>query len=134
MRELLPPRWQFHERRYVMTGGAWHPADIDLPPGYALQLSHSGALTAASILSSEGKLAASGHAAEVDGFFIYDRIVTEPEHRRRGLAASLMQALHSARQSASSIQILVATADGRALYSSLGWRTHSPYTTAYIPE
>lgn len=30
--------------------------------------------------------------------------------------------------------VLVATPDGRALYESLGWELHSPYTTAVIPE
>jgi GNAT superfamily N-acetyltransferase len=133
MRTLLPPRWQFQEQRYVMTGEAYHPADTALPPGYTVQLSSSGVITAAGIVTGAGELAASGYAAEVDGFFIYDRIATEPSHRRRGLGASLMQALHSARESGSSIQILVATADGRALYSALGWRTRSLYTTAHIP-
>jgi hypothetical protein len=30
--------------------------------------------------------------------------------------------------------VLTATADGRALYISLGWQVHCPWSTAAIPE
>lgn len=133
MRALLTPRWQLQEPRYVMTGEA-HRADVlPLAPGYTLQLSCSGATTAARIFTDQGELAACGYAAELDDVFIYDQIGTEAEHRRRGLGAYLMQALHSARRSSASTQILVATVEGQALYSSLGWRIRSSYTTAHIP-
>jgi GNAT superfamily N-acetyltransferase len=86
----------------------------------------------ARIFSETGALAASGYAAETRGVFIYDRIVTEPEHRRKGLGHTLMLTLHSARQHPSGPELLVATEDGRALYSTLGWETISPYSTASI--
>lgn len=86
----------------------------------------------AKIISGSGALAASGYAAEAEGVFVYDRIVTEPEHRRKGLGQVLMQTLHDARQDSGGPQLLVATEDGRALYSSLGWKTISPYSTASI--
>ncbi len=133
MRALLPPRWRFQEPRYVMTGEAYRPGKEVLAPGYTLQLSGNGMTTTARILTGQGEIAAIGHAAEYDGYFIYDQIHTEAEHRRRGLGAGLMQALHAARRSDSAIQILIATAAGQALYASLGWRTRSPYTTAHIP-
>jgi GNAT superfamily N-acetyltransferase len=53
---------------------------------------------AGSIFSEEGALAANGCAAETKGVFIYDRIITEPEHRRKGLGHALMMALRSTRQ------------------------------------
>jgi len=133
MRALLPPRWQMQEPRFVMTGESYSPGSAPLATGYTLQITRNGAITTARILTAYGMPAASGYAAEVDGFFIYDQIATEEAHRRRGLGACLMQALHSARRSSDSIQILVATAAGQALYSSLGWRIRSPYTTAHIP-
>ncbi|WP_404969369.1 GNAT family N-acetyltransferase [Sphingomonas sp. PP-CC-1A-547] len=88
----------------------------------------------ARIFSNGGALAASGYAAETNSVFVYDRIITEPAHRRRGLGRALMQTLHDARQSANSRELLVATEDGRALYSALGWETISPYSTASIAE
>jgi predicted GNAT family acetyltransferase len=65
--------------------------------------------------------------------FIYDRIVTDPLHRRRGLATALIGALGATRRSRASREILVATQDGRALYSALGWTLYSHYMTAFIP-
>jgi GNAT superfamily N-acetyltransferase len=91
-------------------------------------------VTDACILTAEGELAASGHAAESHGVFIYDRIVVEPEHRRRGLGKALMAALSGRRQSLTAKPVLVATEAGRALYSTLGWALHAPYTTAFIPQ
>jgi GNAT superfamily N-acetyltransferase len=63
---------------------------------------------------------------------VYDRIVTAPEHRRRGLGRALMHALGAARRSASSTQVLVATAEGMALYGTLGWELRSLFTTAAV--
>jgi GNAT superfamily N-acetyltransferase len=89
-------------------------------------------VTAARILGRDGELAASGFAAETEAAFVYDRIVTEPPHRRRGLATALMQALGSARHGDQSRQVLVATEEGRPLYAAMGWTLKSYYTTAAI--
>jgi GNAT superfamily N-acetyltransferase len=86
----------------------------------------------ARIYSEEGALAANGYAAETNDTFIYDRIVTEPEHRRKGLGHALMMALRTTRQRPDNTELLVATEAGRDLYLSLGWETISPYATASI--
>ncbi|WP_420833425.1 GNAT family N-acetyltransferase [Sphingomonas pollutisoli] len=86
----------------------------------------------ARVFSQEGTIAASGYAAETQGVFIYDRIITEPAHRRRGLGQALMIALRATRKQPDSPELLVATEEGRALYSTLGWETISPYSTASI--
>jgi hypothetical protein len=44
-----------------------------------------------------------------------------------------MTALGGARRSPSAPQILVATEDGRKLYTRLGWSVYSPYATVAIP-
>lgn len=64
---------------------------------------------------------------------MYDQIITEPAHQRLGLGRIVMSALGSARRSAQSRQVLVATAEGRALYLNLGWRDYSPFMSAAIP-
>lgn len=84
----------------------------------------------ARITAPDGVLAASGHAAEAAGVFIYDRIETAPEHRRRGLGGIVMNALNAHRKSTNAPELLVATEDGRRLYASLGWTVLSPYSTA----
>ncbi|MGK5045242.1 hypothetical protein ACQ4WP_04955 [Janthinobacterium sp. GB4P2] len=82
-----------------------------LPAGYRLDVATSQAITTARIFTGDAAVAASGHAVEHAGVFVFDRIVTETAHRRRGL---------------------VATEDGLNLYVSLGWHTQSPYSTATI--
>jgi GNAT superfamily N-acetyltransferase len=109
---------------------ARHPAAPTLPDGYVLEVDRRGPVVAARVRSATGAQAASGHAAETCDAFVYDRIVTAPEHRRRGLATAVMAALHGARQREAAPQFLVATEAGRALYAALGWRTLSLYATA----
>jgi len=54
--------------------------------------------------------------------FVYN-VYTEPAHRRRGLARLLMDAIHAwCRASGVSSVALNASADGRLLYESLGYR------------
>ena len=103
-----------------------------LAEGYRIEAKHVGMVLEARIYSETGALAASGYAVETRKVFIYDRIVTEPEHRRKGLGHAVMATLHAAKKHLRSPELLVATEDGRALYSTLGWETISPYSTASI--
>jgi GNAT superfamily N-acetyltransferase len=62
---------------------------------------------------------------------VFDRIETDLAHRRRGLGRTIMSELaRLAFQDGASRGALVATPDGRALYSAMGWQLHSLYTTA----
>jgi len=133
LRAALPECWELHAPAYFMRA-AGKPPGRRLADGYRIEVKRAGMVLEARILSETGALAASGYAAETPYAFIYDRIVTEPDHRRKGLGHVLMQRLHDARQHASSMELLVATEDGRALYSTLGWETISPYSTASIVE
>ncbi len=105
-----------------------------LADGYRITTEQSGPVVAVRILGETGELAASGYGAETDHVFVYDRIVTEPAHRRKGLGHVLMQTLHAARRDPDSLELLVATDDGRALYETLGWRVVAPYASASIVE
>lgn len=131
---LLPPCWRLEPLAHVMTCADGFDGDATPPDGYRLSVERDGERAFARIIASDGALAASGHAAERGGVFIYDRIVTEAAHRRRGLGRALMLALQRTRRSPAARQVLTATADGRALYASLGWRVHCPWSTAAIPE
>lgn len=131
LQAALTSGWALHAPGYFMQGTAKSPSG-HLPEGYRIEVNRTGMVLEARILSAAGTLAASGYAAEAYGVFVYDRIVTEPDHRRRGLGRVLMQTLHDARQHPSGKELLVATEDGRALYSALGWETISPYSTASI--
>ncbi|MDB5708207.1 MAG: hypothetical protein JWL96_277 [Sphingomonas bacterium] len=91
-------------------------------------------LTLTTILTSGGELAASGRVGLVGGVAIYDRIRVQDAHQRRGLGRALMAALGDAANRAGATRwLLVATPEGRALYETLGWTVHAPYTSAFIP-
>jgi len=132
--DALPPGWRITDSRWFMRSDGIAQTPGAVPTGYRLKHYLDGPVVRVEITTEGGDLAASGHAAETAYAFVYDRIETIPQHRRRGLARAVMAALGSCRQSSSVQQLLVATAEGEKLYSSLGWRKLSPYSTAYLPE
>jgi GNAT superfamily N-acetyltransferase len=132
LRNQLPANWTMLPASYFMMAGAVDHPSRPLPAGYTLQRSRKDRTVSVRVNAPNGSLAASGHAAEAAGVFIYDRIETEPEHRRRGLGNAVMKALSTERSSSDAPQLLVATEIGRELYTTLGWRVLSPYATATI--
>jgi GNAT superfamily N-acetyltransferase len=134
----LPARWQPEPDGFMMTcDDAPFPGSGALPPGYALHVDDGGTATRRAhvrVLADDGAVAAEGHLALDTRLAIYDRIGTDPAHRRRGLGVAVMHALQSlARAHGRHAGVLVATPMGRTLYESLGWRVHAPWATAVIP-
>ena len=113
------------------------PGGGAVPAGYSVEVDDAAAATGRGhvhVVAPDGTPAASGHVAMGERLAIYDRIVTEPAHQRRGLGRAVMHALQAlARAHGRREGVLVATDQGRALYESLGWRLHSPWATAVIP-
>lgn len=130
---LLPPRWVISSESWVMVRDAMPGDAPTLPEGYCLTMETRGPAGQVTIVDAAGALAASGYCVEADGVFIYDRIRTQADHQRRGLGRAMLAALGRQRRSPASREILTATAEGRALYLTLGWRDYAPYSTAMIP-
>lgn len=132
MQPILATGWAIQRPGYMMT--LTRPmGDFERPKGYVLDTAE-GPISIVRALDRAGETAAIGRVVAADGFAIYDRIETRAEHRRRGLARAVMLALEAiGRKAGAARGVLVATPDGRALYESLGWELHSPYTTAVIP-
>ncbi|MGR6328814.1 GNAT family N-acetyltransferase [Sphingomonas sp. XXL09] len=133
-RSLLPARWSVLPANCMMVAGTVAPAPPPLPAGYVQAVQVDGRVARVVITAPDGSLASHGYAAETAGVFVYDRIVTEEPHRRRGLGRALMAALRDTRRDPGSQEVLTATPMGRALYESIGWRVYAPYTTAVIPD
>jgi len=131
LQAALPIGWELHAPSYFMQARG-EPIGKHLTEGYRIEAKRVGMVSEARIFSETGALAASGYAAEMRGVFIYDRIVTEPQHRRKGLGRAIMTTLHAAKLHSRSPELLIATEAGRALYSTMGWETISPYSTASI--
>ncbi|WP_140804017.1 GNAT family N-acetyltransferase [Rhodanobacter glycinis] len=134
LRNGLPARWEIQPTNYFMTAAAATLDTQPLPQGYRMELQQAGPVIRASVIAPGGDLAASGCAAETADAFIYDRIETAQDHRRKGLGVAVMIALATARKSLASPQLLVATEDGRNLYAKLGWTVLAPFAAAAIPD
>ncbi|MFL9840747.1 GNAT family N-acetyltransferase [Sphingomonas sp. ST-64] len=132
LKSALPSGWKLHAPGFFMRRTVPSTPIGHLPFGYTIEVKRNGMVAEARIFEAAGALAASGYAAETNDVFVYDRIITEPGHRRRGLGRALMQTLHDARQNPSATELLVATEEGRTLYVALGWETISPYSTASL--
>lgn len=134
MLALAPAGWQLQPPGYFMTHEGPSQAAPLLAPGYRLAVDRHGAVIAARIHAQDGSVAASGYAVEAGGAFVFDRIVTHEAHRRRGLGRALMAALAAGQGSGRARRVLVATEEGRALYTALGWRVSAPYSTIVLPD
>jgi len=138
LRALLPTPWEMQPDGFMMTyGDTPFASAATLPPGYTLNVADDAARTRrahVAVHAPDGAIAASGHLALDERHAIYDRIVTDPAHQRRGLGRAVMHALQGLSHAhGRHAGVLVATPAGRALYESLGWRLHAPWATAVIP-
>ncbi|GGA48571.1 hypothetical protein GCM10011395_18640 [Sphingomonas psychrolutea] len=129
---LLPAGWQLDPCSWFMTAPEISVRTA-LPTGYTATIQTTEGAHQIAITAPDGSLAASGYAAEINGVFCYDRIVTSADHRRRGLGTAVMALLGAQRALDTSRHALVATDQGRALYETLGWRMLAPYATAFLP-
>jgi GNAT superfamily N-acetyltransferase len=131
----LPASWGLEPLHYMMTAelGREGPKPPETPKGYELTLDRQGQVIVAALRDTSGEIAASGRIALAGSSGIVDQVVTHIDHRRRGLGRVIMQGLErAAARSGATTAILVATDDGKALYSALGWDLHAPLATAAI--
>jgi GNAT superfamily N-acetyltransferase len=134
VREQLPPRWAVQPPGFMMTSDGVRSAPSDLPAGYSFDVNSDRSVPIVRVVTTDGETVSIGRVATVDGFAIFDRIETAAAHRRRGLASAVMGRLTQIAGTRGATRgVLVATAEGKSLYKSLGWQLCSPYTTAVIP-
>lgn len=133
VQELLPSHWMIDRLGFMMTLPPAHAPLPPLPEGYRIENAVVPPILCAQVAASDGFIAATGRAALVGPFAVYDQIETHEAHRRRGLGSCIMHALGE-RASGQGVHhgVLVATTDGRALYATLGWQSHSLYTSAVV--
>lgn len=134
----LPPPWQVDPVEYMMTRRLSHAVARAPAPGYTVRVSRLSTGEPGFevvVLAGDGARAARGLAAVHQDTAVADQVVTEPEHRRCGLGTVVMETLcrvaaeHGARR-----MVLVATEEGRRLYSALGWQQECLLVPAHVPE
>lgn len=98
--------------------------EAQLPDGYQSEVRTEGQVVTARIFTDDGLLAASGRMAVPGTDAVADKIMTVPEHRRRGLGSVVMSELvAAARRRGAVTGLLIASAAGRKLYEAAGWDT-----------
>jgi GNAT superfamily N-acetyltransferase len=114
------------DRQQSLMSADMHGQDVEDPrppgDGFTLERESEGACRRVTV-RSDGTFAARGSVSVVGDHAVYDRIVTEEEFRRRGLGSYVMRALTAGvLEDDVTTGLLMASADGRALYEFLGWR------------
>ncbi|MBB3032713.1 GNAT family N-acetyltransferase [Alteriqipengyuania lutimaris] len=127
---FLPSQWDVQASGYFMRF-CDRPAAAPVPDGFVARVEDRGAAGMVEITDEAGELAARGFWGQDSDAFVYDRIVVEPGFRRCGLGRGLMGLIGQHWRDDTTPQLLVATAEGRLLYHSLGWEVLSPYSTAF---
>ena len=136
VRNYLSQKWEIQPQGYIMS--CFHLMNdlrLSLPNDYKLEFTNYNSTIMARVKTHKGELAAEGRLVLVDDLAIYDRIFTNPKHRRKGLAVFLMKELEKIALSKDIFKnFLVATEEGKLLYESLGWEVSSLYTSIVIAE
>lgn len=135
IKDKIPERWVIQPQGYMMSCfGPMNIPDARLPDGYRLAFDNYPATFVVKIISQSGAIACIGRVVLVDDLAVYDRILTDTHHRKKGLATFLMNELGKIAMSKHIFKnFLVATEEGRSLYASLGWKHYSLYTSVVIP-
>jgi GNAT superfamily N-acetyltransferase len=121
LRESVPGTWTMDPAGHLMTV-AFAPTRFRVPDEYRLSIETEGALTVARAFYVTGDLAASARLGRDGEFGVFDKVVTEPAHQRKGLGSTLMRALTGhAVSMGMRWGLLVGSDEGRALYAHLGW-------------
>ncbi|KJS61198.1 GNAT family N-acetyltransferase [Streptomyces rubellomurinus] len=133
VRPWLGPQWRLDVPGFLMSAPLAPAGAAALPPGYTLTTWSRGGILRALVRTRDGHLAARGQAGLAGPVAVPDKIVTAPEHRRRGLGAVVMRTLQSAAYEAGArTGVLVATMEGQALYRTLGWTTYAPMASLVL--
>ena len=137
LKGLVPERWIVQPEGYMMN--CRHPMiipDHALPGNYSIEIQCiTPEYFIVRILCNNTEQAAIGRLIIVDHVAVYDRVVTEEKHQRKGLATIVLAKLEGiALSKGVSNNFLVATQQGKLLYESLGWKLCSSYSSIVIPD
>lgn len=135
VRQQISNKWTIQPQGYMMY--CFRPMtipDATLNSNYKLEIITHNATYTINILTQEDEVVSSGHLILIDELAVYDRIFTNDNHKRKGLARFLIKELEKIALSKGVCKnFLVATEEGKSLYESLGWKLYSLYTSIIIP-
>jgi len=130
----VPPHWRARDPMWLMATGAGTTVAPRRIADFTMEVVESDQRCEAVLRHSDGSLAARGVIGLHDRVAVYDQIVTEAPFARRGLGSAIMAELGRLAQSRGVTEsLLVATADGKALYERLGWSLRSDIVSVISP-
>ncbi len=133
----IPSGWQPRDPMWLMAAGTDVPVPAtspDIGPDFAIAIDESAHRFEAIARHADGSLAARGVLGLHGAVAVYDQIVTEAQFGRRGLGSAIMAELgRLAARRGVTTRLLVATADGKALYERLGWSLRSDIVSVISP-
>lgn len=129
----IPPLWHARDPMWLMATDT-SPLPARSTPDFTIDVDETTHRFEAIARDREGTLAARGVIGIHGTVAVYDQIVTEAQFGRRGLGSAIMAELgrHAARRGVTT-SLLVATADGKALYERLGWTLRSDIVSVISP-
>ena len=131
LRRALSPEWSMYDPHHLMTV-AFTRGGAEVPPSYTARIARDGAALLGSIHDRAGDIASSARLAASGRYGVIDRVRTRPADQRRGLGRAVMTVLgNRALADGLTTGLLSATADGRALYSALGWGVRGELAGAF---
>ncbi len=134
IRSHVSEKWILQPQGYIMMCS--HPMvfpNRHFGTEYRLESDSYNSTFVVRILTQNNEEAAIGRVVLVDDIAVYDRIITDSNHRRKGLATIIIRELEKIAISKNITKnFLVATEDGKQLYQSLGWEVCSLYTSIVI--
>lgn len=130
----VPADWRPRDPMWLMATGAGTTAAPRSMADFTIEIAESDHRCEAVLRHNDGSLAARGVIGLHDRVAVYDQIVTEAPFARRGLGSAIMAELGRLAQSRGVTEsLLVATADGKALYERLGWSLRSDIVSVISP-
>src|SRR3546814_936310 len=84
VRVLVPRRWRLDPPGTFMRRDDIQPDATPLPDGYRLEQDTTDSIDTVRVLAADDSVVATGHVVVTDHTAIYDRVVTQEEHRRLG--------------------------------------------------
>jgi GNAT superfamily N-acetyltransferase len=121
---ILPSGWSIRDDAYLMRCRlSSQAAGYEIPDGYDCRVENNAGAASLILATHSGDRVGFGCYAMVEDFAVLDQISVEPAHQRRGLGRAIVSRLmQSAAGRSASHGVLVATEEGRRLYSAMGWQ------------
>ncbi|MBA2897134.1 GNAT family N-acetyltransferase [Nonomuraea soli] len=125
----LPPGWEITAPGFMMSTEL-SPFEVT---GHEVVVEPLNDATSKVWVIVDGERAAWGQVAVWGADAVVDKVMTEEAHRRKGLGSVVMRSLQNlAYERGARRAVLGGTVEGRALYTSLGWRTECPLTSVQL--